>query len=104
MTDPEIRRDTRSDSRSSSGGATWLIILIVIAGLAIAAFAFGFIKVDQTREAQAPVFDVSTAKIDVGQSEKTVKVPTVDVGTTDTQVTMPTMTIEPAKDPGKEPE
>jgi uncharacterized protein HemX len=92
MTDPET-----TTSKSSSG--TWLLILLVVAGLGIAAFAFGLIKVDQTEEAKAPVFDVSTAKIDLGQREATVKVPTVDVGSTDQQVTMPTVTVEPAKDP-----
>jgi uncharacterized protein HemX len=92
MTDPE-------NTTTKSSGGTWLLVLIVVAGLGIAAFAFGLIKVDQTQEAKAPVFDVSTAKIDVGQREATVKVPTVDVGSTDQQVTMPTVTVEPAKDP-----
>jgi hypothetical protein len=92
MTDPE------TTTRKSASGA-WLLILIVIAGLGIAAFAFGLIKVDQTQEARAPVFDVSTAKIDLGKREATVKVPTVDVGSTDTQVTVPTVTVEPAKTP-----
>lgn len=93
MTDPE----TTTPTKSSSGG--WLLVLLVIAGLGIAAFAFGLIKVDQTQEAKAPVFDVSTAKIDLGKRQATVKVPTVDVGTTDQQVTVPTVNIEPAKDP-----
>lgn len=91
MTDPE------TITKSTSGA--WLIILVVIAGLGIAAFAFGLIKVDQTQQAKAPVFDVSTAKVDLGQREATVKVPTVDVGSTDTQVTLPTVTVEPAKTP-----
>ena len=92
MTDPE----TTNGTKSSSGG--WLVVLLIIAGLGIAAFAFGLIKVDQTQEAKAPVFDVSTAKIDIGKRQATVKVPTVDVGTTDQQVTVPTVTVEPAKD------
>jgi hypothetical protein len=92
MTDPET-------TTSKSAGGAWLLILIVIAGLGIAAFAFGLIKVDQTQEAKVPVFDVSTAKIDLGKREATVKVPTVDVGSTDTQVTVPTVTVEPAKTP-----
>jgi uncharacterized protein HemX len=92
MTNPE-------NTTTTSSGGTWLLVLIVVAGLGIAAFAFGLIKVDQTQEAKAPVFDVSTAKIDVGKREATVKVPTVDVGSTDQQVTVPTVTVEPAKDP-----
>jgi hypothetical protein len=92
MTDPET-------TTSKSSGGTWLLILIVIAGLGIAAFAFGLIKVDQTQQAKAPVFDVSTAKVDLGKREATVKVPTIDVGSTDTQVTVPTVTVEPAKTP-----
>ncbi len=93
MTDPD------STNATKSSGGTWLLVLIVIAGLGIAVFAFGLIKIDQTQEAKAPVFDVSTAKIDLGKREATVKVPTVDVGTTDTQVTVPTVTVEPAKEP-----
>lgn len=92
MTDPET-----TTTRSSGGG--WLLVLIIIAGLGFAAFAFGLIKIDQTQEARAPVFDVSTARIDLGKRQATVRVPTVDVGTTDTQVTVPTVSIEPAKDP-----
>lgn len=93
MSDPETNLTTKS------AGGTSLLVLIVIAGLGIAAFAFGLIKIDQTQEAKAPVFDVSTAKIDLGKREATVKVPTVDVGSTDTQVTVPTVTVEPAKTP-----
>lgn len=93
MTDPETTNSTKSS------GSTGLLLLLIIAGLGIAAFAFGLIKIDQTQEAKAPVFDVSTAKIDLGKRQATVKVPTVDVGTTDTQVTVPTVTIEPAKNP-----
>jgi hypothetical protein len=87
MSDPET-------TTSKSGSGAWLLVL-----LGIAAFAFGLIKVDQTQQARAPVFDVSTAKIDLGKREATVKVPTVDVGSTDTQVTVPTVTVEPAKTP-----
>ena len=92
MTNPE-------NTTTKSSGGTWLLVLIVVAGLGIAAFAFGLIKFDQTQEAKVPVFDVSTAKIGVGQREATVKMPTVDVGSTDQQVTMPTVTVEPSKDP-----
>ncbi|MBC7506355.1 MAG: hypothetical protein H7267_11625 [Sandarakinorhabdus sp.] len=66
------------------------MILIVVA-LVIAAFAFGFVNVDQTKTAklpdvkvetsggQAPAFDVNTAKVDVGTEKKTIEVPTVSM-------------------------
>ena len=93
----DLETTTKSTTKSTSGA--WLLILIVIAGLGIAGFALGLTKIDQTQEAKAPVFDISTAKIDLGKSEATIKVPTVDVGSTDTQATVPTITVEPAKTP-----
>lgn len=90
MTDPYTTRDGRvvEGRRSGSG---WLIALLVIVLLVVAAFAFGLIDVDQTKEAvaptvsvetsggQAPAFDVNTADVDVGTKTETVEVPTVDV-------------------------
>lgn len=96
-----------------SSNMGWLIALLVIVGLVMAAFALGLIDIDQTRGAklpdvkvetsggQAPAFDVNTANIDVGKKQETVKVPTVDVGSKDTQVTMPTISVDPAGDPNK---
>lgn len=59
--------------------------LIIVAG----AFAFGFISVQQTRDAQLPevaikkgslpVYKADVAKIEVGTRNETVAVPTVDV-------------------------
>lgn len=100
MTDPDTPRTVVSDrpivtertvvaepARSSSGG--WLLAIILIVALVVAAFAFGFINIDQTQSAklpdvkvessggQAPAFDVDTADIDVGTKTETIEVPTV---------------------------
>ena len=95
--------------RSGSGG--WIIALLVVVALVVAAFAFGFINIDQVREAkvptvslqasggQAPAFDVKTAKIAVGAKDETVKLPTVDVGTKDSTVKVPTISVQRADDP-----
>jgi anti-sigma-K factor RskA len=88
MAEFEKRDGTVRDTRHSSTPA-WLIAILVVAALVVAAFAFGFINIDQTKTAklpdvkvetsggQAPAFDVDTAKIDVGTKEETIKVPTV---------------------------
>lgn len=111
MSDLETTRDGRVVETRRSGGGGWLIAVIVIIGLVVAAFAFGFVNIDQIREGKAPTvkletsggqvpkFDVETAKIDIGKTKETVKVPTVDVGSKDTQVTLPTITMERADDP-----
>ncbi|MFZ4688703.1 MAG: hypothetical protein ACOYLS_05665 [Polymorphobacter sp.] len=103
-------RDTTIRTSSVPG---WLLAILVIVALVVAAFAFGLINIDQTRETtlpgvkvetsggQAPAFDIDTAKVSIGKSEETVKVPTVDVGTKDETVTMPTISVERADDPNK---
>ena len=111
MSDLETNRDGRIVETRSSSSAGWIIAILVIVALVVAAFAFGFINIDQTRETslptvkmeatsgQAPAFDVNTAKVDVGTTKTTVEVPTVDVGTKDTAVTLPTISVEPADKP-----
>lgn len=89
---------TTSDGRTVEtrrSGAGWLIALLVIAALVVAAFAFGLIDIDQTKQAklpdvevnteggQAPSFDVDTADVDVGTKKETIEVPTVDVDRAD---------------------
>jgi hypothetical protein len=103
------RNDRPTETRSSSLPG-WLLALLVIVGLIIAAFALGLVNVDQissgkapglkveTTAGEAPTFDVNTATVDLGQKEKTVKVPTIDVGSKDETVTVPTLDVEPAKD------
>ncbi|KKC25703.1 hypothetical protein WP12_12610 [Sphingomonas sp. SRS2] len=83
------------------------MIVAVIAILAvIAAFAFGLIDINQTKEAkapdvsvsggQAPAFDVDTAKVDVGTKATDVTVPKVEVGTTEEQIKVPTVDVQKA--------
>ena len=86
MADYETR-DGRVVHRSGTPG--WLIAVLVIIALVVAAFAFGLIDIDQTREGrapdvtvtggQAPAFDVDTAEVNVGTKKETIEVPTVDV-------------------------
>lgn len=65
-----------------------LLVLVGIAALVVlAGMALGFIKLDQTQTAalphleggQAPKFEATVAKVNVGTENKTVAVPTVDV-------------------------
>lgn len=98
--------DSRTVAEPASSTTGWLLAIIVIVGLVVAAFALGLVNIDQIRSAkaptvsvqasggQAPVFDVDTATIDVGKKQESVKVPTVDVGSTDAQVTVPTISID----------
>ncbi len=91
----------------SSGARVGIIIAVVAVLAIIAAFAFGLVDINQTKEAkvpevqvsggQAPAFDVNTAKVDVGSKETSVTVPKVDVGTTQTSVTVPTVDVKKAK-------
>ena len=80
-----------------------VVALIVLAAVA-AAFAFGFINIDQTRDAklpkvaveggQAPKFDVDTAKVNVGTRTTEIDVPVV--GTKKEEVEVPTMDVQKA--------
>jgi len=93
--------------RSSSGARAGIIIAIVAVLAIIAAFAFGLIDINQTKEAklpdvsvqggQTPAFDVDTAKVDVGSKRTDVTVPTVDVGTKKEQIKVPTVDVQKAK-------
>ena len=65
-----------------------LLVLVGIAALVVlAGMMTGFIKLDQTQAAQlprleggqAPKFEASVAKVEVGTVNKTVEVPKVDV-------------------------
>jgi len=83
-----------------------ILLAAVIVLAVIAAFAFGLINVNQTKETrlpevavqggQAPAFDVDTAKVNVGSRETSVDVPTVEVGTSKTDVELPTVDVEKA--------
>jgi hypothetical protein len=108
MTDFNRNDDGTAKSSSSMG---WVIAIIVMVALVVAAFAFGFIDINQTKMTklptvavettggQAPAFDVKTATVDVGTKKSTIEVPTVAVGTKDTSITLPTVDVKPARNP-----
>ncbi len=83
-----------------------ILVAAVIVVAVIAAFAFGLIDVNQTKETQlpevavqggqAPAFDVDTAKVNVGSRETSVEVPKVEVGTSKTDVELPTVDVQKA--------
>ena len=89
----------------------WLVALLIVVALVVAAFAFGLIDIDQTKSAklpevnvettggQAPAFDVNTADVDVGTKKEDVSVPTVDVGTKETTIDVPTVSVDRADNP-----
>lgn len=90
MADLETRDGRIVETRKSST-PMWLLAIVVIIGVVIAAFALGLVNIDQTKTAQlpdvkvettggqAPAFDVDTAKVDVGTKETTIEVPTISV-------------------------
>lgn len=87
--DYDRRGDTRAPARSSSAG--WLIAILIIVALVVAAFALGFIDINQTKTVklpdvkvetsggQAPEFNVDTANVSVGTKTETIEVPTVSM-------------------------
>lgn len=89
MAEYETRDGRVVETKSST--PVWLFVILIIVALVVAAFAFGFINIDQTKTAklpdvkvetsggQAPAFDVDTAQIDVGTEKKTIEVPTVSM-------------------------
>ena len=103
--------NANNDGTAKSSSMGWIIAVVVVVALVVAAFAFGLIDIDQTKTTklptvsvdttggQAPAFDVNTATVDVGSKQATVEVPTVDVGTKDTNITLPTVDVKPAGNP-----
>jgi len=83
-----------------------IIVAAVLILVVIAAFAFGLININQTKETklpevavqggQAPAFDVDTAKVNVGTKETSVDVPKVEVGSTKAKVELPTVDVKKA--------
>ncbi|QYE36758.1 hypothetical protein KTC28_00910 [Polymorphobacter megasporae] len=86
----------------------WLIALLIIVALVVAAFAFKLINIDQTQSGSLPTvkvdtaggslpkFNVDTAKVDIGTKTTDVTTPTVSVGTKTTGVDVPTISVEKA--------
>lgn len=100
-------REHYNEYPARNNGARVGIIVAVIAILAvIAAFAFGLIDINQTKEmkvpevsvqgGQAPAFDVDTAKVDVGTKQTDITVPKVEVGTTKEDIKVPTVDVQKA--------
>jgi hypothetical protein len=83
-----------------------IMVAAVLVILVIAAFAFGLVDINQTKDAklpevavqggQAPAFNVDTAKVNVGTKQTSVEVPKVEVGTTKTEVEVPTVDVQKA--------
>lgn len=95
------------DYEQKKGGISTGVMVAIVAILAIvAAFAFGLVDLDQTKDAklpevavkggQTPAFDVDTAKVDVGSKSTSVDVPKVDVSTEKVGVEVPTVDVEKA--------
>lgn len=86
----------------------WLIALLIVVALVIAAFAFKLIDIDQTASGSLPTvkvdtaggslpkFDVDTAKVDVGSKKTEITTPTIE--TKKTEVEVPTLSVEKADD------
>lgn len=83
---------------------TLLVVVLVIFGIA---WAFGFVNLRQTRDAQlpavhveggqAPKFDADVAKVKVGTKDTSVDVPKVEVGTTERKIEVPTVDVDKPK-------
>ena len=94
------------------GSRNIVIILVVVAVLAVIAYALGLFNVDTSGELKAPDVDVAVqggevpdvqvegADVDVGTTTETVKLPDVDVKTTEEEVKLPDVDITPAGDDG----
>lgn len=113
MAEFDTNRDGRVVETRRSGGPGWLIALVVVVALVVAAFAFGLVDIDQVKEAkvpdikvetsggQAPAFDVNTADVKLGSTQETIETPTIDVGTKESTIEVPTISVDKAGDPDK---
>jgi hypothetical protein len=113
MVEYERTADGRTVEVRRGNPVGWLVALVLVALLVVAAFAFGLIKIDQTQDArlpdvkvsttggQAPKFDVDTAKVDVGTKTEDVSLPKVKVDTEKTAIKVPTVDVQRADDPNK---
>lgn len=111
MDETKTTRDGHVVETRHSSTPAWLIGLLFIVAIVVAAFAFGLVNIDQVREAQAPtvkletsggqapVFDIETARVSIGSKPATVETPTVSVGSTSTTVEVPTISVDPAGNP-----
>ncbi len=96
----------RTVVRERSGNGGWLIALLIIVALVVAAFAFKLINIDQisggsvpkvaVTGGELPKFKVDTAKVAVGTKTDEITTPTVDVGTKKTAIDVPTVSVQKA--------
>lgn len=98
----------RTVVRDRTNNMGWLIFLLIVVGLVVAAFAFKLINIDQTSAGSLPTvkvdtaggslpkFNVDTAKVAVGTKTEEVTTPTVDVGTKKTGIDVPTVSVQKA--------
>ena len=103
----------RTVVRDRTNNTGWLIALLIIVALVVAAFAFKLINIDETKTGSLPTvkvdttggslpkFDVDTAKVNVGTKTTDVTVPTVEVGTKKTGIEVPTVHVEKADSANK---
>lgn len=118
MAEYDTRRDAAGNTvvverERRGGGMGWLVALLIVVALVVAAFAFGLIDIDQTKSGalpdvkvsadggKLPEFDAKTADIDVGSKTENVEVPTVSVDTKETGIKVPTVDVTPARDADK---
>lgn len=66
-----------------------LVALVILVGIVLV--FTGVISLNQTRQAQAPAFDVKVKQVEVGTTTANVQVPTV--GTKTKQVDVPTIRV-----------
>jgi len=93
--------------KKSGSVSTGIIVGVILIVAVVAAFAFGLIDIDQTKETklpevsvqggQAPAFDVNTAKVDVGTKRESIDVPKVQVTTEKADVKVPTVDVKKAE-------
>lgn len=103
---PDVVERTVVRDRTNNTG--WVIALLIIVALVVAAFAFKLINIDQTSPGSLPTvkidtaggslpkFSVDTAKVNVGSKTEEVTTPTVAVGTKKTGIDVPTVSVEKA--------
>lgn len=101
--------EERTVTRDKTNNTGWLVALLVIVALVVAAFAFGLIDIDQTKDGALPTvkvdtaggalpkFDVDTADVNVGSKTEEISVPTVDVGTKKEGIEVPTISVDKAE-------
>lgn len=102
---PVVERTVVRDRTNNTG---WLIALLIVVALVVAAFAFKLINIDQTSPGSLPTvkvdtaggslpkFNVDTAKVNVGTKQAEITTPTVEVGTKKTGIDVPTVSVEKA--------